>query len=364
MSYLYNKKLAAMGLAAFVAFFWSTVAAAQTKSPAGHPAIVASGFIYEQAPYPQCHASTIVETSPGKLVASWFGGTAERNPDVCIWVAHFENGHWTEGVRVADGAQGDGTRLPTWNPVLFQAPNGGPLVLFYKVGPSPSTWWGMKMTSMDGGKTWTEPERLPKGILGPIKNKPVVLANGAWYSPSSTEGGPDGWIVHFEVSHDSGKTWGIIGPVDKGVGFDAIQPSVLFHRDGRLQALCRTKEGVVAMTWSNDNGTRWSPLAATELPNPNSGTDAVTLSDGRQLIVYNHYAHRPDLSGKGYRYPIDIAVSLDGVKWDHALTLDAEPLEAGYAYPAVIQSADGLVHITYTWDRKRIKHVVVDPKLL
>src|SRR5262249_25389068 len=154
-----------------------------------------------------------------------------------------------------------------------------------------------------------------------------------------------------------------IGPVKKGPSFDAIQPSILFHRDGQLQALCRTKQGVIAQTWSKDKGQTWSALTAIPLPNPNSGTDAVTLADGRQLLVYNHSAHRAD-EAKGDRWPIDVAVSDDGIAWRRALTLDDEPNKSGYAYPAVIQAADGLVHITYTVNREVIKHVVLDPSKL
>src|SRR5687768_3783721 len=97
--------------------------------------IVLSEFIYERAPYSSAHASTIVET-PDALVAAWFGGTAERNPDVGIWVSRHDRRVWSAPVEVANGVQPDGTRHPCWNPVLFQAPDG-PLVLFYKVGPSP-----------------------------------------------------------------------------------------------------------------------------------------------------------------------------------------------------------------------------------
>ena len=144
-----------------------------------------SEFIYETAPYPSCHASTIVE-SRGKLVAAWFGGTAERHPDVGIWVAHFENGKWAPAVEVANGVESSNVRYPCWNPVLFQ-PATGPLLLFYKVGPNPVDWWGMLMRSEDGGRTWSKPDRLPDGILGPIKNKPVQLSNGDILCPTSTE---------------------------------------------------------------------------------------------------------------------------------------------------------------------------------
>jgi predicted neuraminidase len=329
---------------------------------APHPAVISAGFVNPNAPYPECHASTIVEMSPGNLAAAWFGGTKERNPDVGIWFARFENDAWQSAVEVANGVQASGPRLPTWNPVLFQAPKG-PLMLFYKVGPSPSQWWGMVISSKDAGKTWTTPRRLPDGILGPVKNKPVLLPDGTWLSASSTEGNREGWLVHFERSRDSGATWEKIGPVGKGPSFDAIQPSILFHPGGALQALCRSKQGVVVQTWSKNGGNTWSALTATELPNPNSGTDAVTLADGRQLIVYNHSAHRAN-EAKGNRYPLDVAISSDGLKWTRLATLESDPVGSGYAYPAVIQAADGRIHITYTFDRKKIKHVVLDPAKL
>lgn len=334
--------------------------AALSATPAG--ALVKAEFIFEKAPYPSCHASTIAEVAPGQLVAAWFGGTKERAPDVGIWVARCVEGRWTEAVEVANGVQADGKREPTWNPVLF-APKNAPLFLFYKVGPSPAKWWGMVTTSADGGKTWSKPARLPDGILGPIKNKPVELADGAWLSPSSTEGNKEGWLLHFEISRDRGATWTRTAPVPQGPHFDAIQPSVLFHTDGRLQAIARTRQGVNAQTWSKDGGKTWSALTAIDLPNPNSGTDAVTLADGRQLLVYNHSGHRAE-EAKGDRWPLDVAISKDGVHWERVLTLETEPNKAGYAYPAVIQTRDGLVHITYTWDRARIKHVVLDPKKL
>jgi predicted neuraminidase len=350
-----------MKLSAFLVL--ATLTTAAVAAP--HPAVISAGFINEGAPYPECHASTIVEVAPGQLVAAWFGGTKERNPDVGIWVARQEGGKWLPAVEVANGIQPDGKpRLPTWNPVLF-APKGAPLQLFYKVGPNPREWWGMVITSTDGGKSWSSPRRLPDGILGPIKNKPVMLADGTWLSPTSTEGNPDGqgWLVHFERSRDQGATWEKIGPVKKGPSFDAIQGSILFHKNGVMQALHRTKQGVIAQTWSKDNGQTWSALTAIDLPNPNSGTDAVTLKDGRQLLIYNHSGHRAD-EAKGDRWPLDLAVSDDGITWKRVATLETEERVSGYAYPAIIQTADGKVHATYTWGRKLIKHVVLDPTKL
>jgi predicted neuraminidase len=320
------------------------------SSGATEPAVVKSEFIFETAPFPQCHASTIVETATG-LVAAWFGGTREKDRDVGIWMSRDGEGGWSAPVEVATGGQSDGTRLPCWNPVLFQ-PKTGPLLLFYKVGPSPSTWWGMLRTSADNGQTWSEARRLPDGILGPIKNKPVQLASGDILSPTSTE--HEGWRVHFERSADNGATWTATGPVNDGKTIGAIQPSILQHKDGKLQAVGRTQQGKIFTMSSDDQGRTWGPMSLTDLPNPNSGIDAVTLADGRFALVYNH-------APKG-RTPLNIAVSTDGEQWRNVLTLENEPGE--YSYPAVIQSRDGLLHITYTWKRTRIRHVVVDPAKL
>ena len=144
-----------------------------------------SEFIFDKAPFPSSHASTIIETREG-LVAAWFGGTRERDPDVGIWVSRRGASGWTAPVEVANGVQADGTRHPSWNPVLFQ-PSNGPLVLFYKVGPSPSQWWGMARTSPDGGRTWSAAIKLPDGILGPIRAKPMEIRPGVMLAGSSTE---------------------------------------------------------------------------------------------------------------------------------------------------------------------------------
>jgi len=320
--------------------------------------IVKDEFIYDKAPYPECHAATIAETPKG-LVASWFGGTKERNPDVCIWVSRLVNGKWTEGINVANGIQNDTLRYACWNPVLYQVP-GGKLLLFYKIGPSPAKWKGYVKTSDDGGISWSAQTTLPDGFLGPIKNKPVLLKDGTLLSPVSTEG--KAWQVHFEASHDFGKTWTMIGPISDGKELKAIQPSILIHKDGRLQVLCRSQNRAILTAWSKDKGQTWSPLEKTTLPNNNSGTDAVTLKDGRQLLVYNHVLP-PGTLAKGARTPLNVAVSKDGVNWYAAAILEDSPISQ-YSYPSVIQSADGLVHVVYTWRRQKIKHVVIDPQKL
>ena len=364
MTSLLSFRFSARGvIATLIALMWAAAPAASYAKDRSNP-IVSKAFIYEEAPFPQAHASSVVELPDGRIAAAWFGGTHERHKDVSIWFSVREGGRWSAPMEVATGRQADGRLMPTWNPVLFQPP-GADLFLFYKEGPNPRDWWGMIVRSSDGGATWTAPDRLPEGVLGPIKNKPVVLPDGAWLAPSSTErAAPDGWRLHVERSEDGGKTWRASPPIESPEHIDAIQPSILFHPDGRLEMLARTRQGVIAMTWSDDNGETWSPIAAAALPNPNSGTDAVTLKDGRQLIVYNPTAHRPETPGKGYRYPLHVAVSDDGLAWRDVLALETEPLESGYAYPAVIQASDGRVHITYTHNRRRITHVEIDPSKL
>ncbi len=325
---------------------------AACAAPAATPrAVIRSEFIYEKAPFPQCHASTIIEVAPGRLLASWFGGTAEKNPDVGIWVSRHDGITWSAPVEVANGIQASGPRVPTWNPVLFQ-PKGGPLLLFFKVGPSPQSWWGEVLSSSDGGATWGNRRRLPDGIYGPIKNKPVQLADGTILSPTSdeTDEKPSKWRVYFERSTDLGKTWTKTPFFNDGLEVGAIQPSVLFLGGEKLLALGRTRQGKVFSITSPDNGQTWGKMSLTSVPNPNSGTDAVTLADGRHLLVYNN-------TPKG-RTPLSVAISRDGAEWKHVLDLETAPGE--YSYPAVIQAADGRVHITYTWKREKIRHVVLN----
>ena len=325
-----------------------------------HASFVKEEFIYEieDALTPQCHASTIA-SSGSTLISAWFGGTEEKNKDVGIWVSRKSDNDWGKPVEVVNGIQDDGSRYPCWNPVLFQ-PREGPLFLFYKVGPNPKEWWGLYVTSEDEGETWSDPVKLPEGIYGPIKNKPVQLSNGDILSPTSTE--HDGWKVQIERSSDAGKTWTSSGDLNDGEEFGAIQPAILIHPNKQLQILCRTENEVITEVWSEDNGANWGEIKATRLPNPNSGIDAVTLIDGRHLLVYN-----PTSENWGDRVPLTLAVSEDGVNWKDVLELESvtnpeTTAEEEYSYPSIIQTDDEMVHVVYTWNRKTVKYVLIDPE--
>ena len=312
--------------------------------------IVNATFIFDEAPFQQCHASTIVQTRDA-LVAAWFGGTREKHPDVGIWVSRHEGAGWSPPVEVANGVQHPRKRYPTWNPVLFQ-PKDGPLLLFYKVGPSPSTWWGMLTTSDDQGRTWSLPRRLPEDILGPVKNKPLVLDDGTIVSGTSVES-YQSWACWVERSTDNGRTWSRHGPIEQpGQPFGIIQPAIVSLSANKLRMFVRSRGvGKICYADSADRGRTWSAAKETALPNPNSGIDAVGLRDGRILLIYNHATEG--------RTPLSLAVSHDGGDtWKRFLDLETTPGE--YSYPAIIQTTDGNLHATYTWKRRRIKHVEIE----
>lgn len=341
-----------LGLAStIVAFGVIREASATSPQSTTWPGEVRREFIYEKAAFPSCHASTIVET-PAGLLAAWFGGKDEGEPDVGIWLSQRNENGWSTPVEVANGVWTDGKRYPTWNPVLFQFPKG-PLVLFYKVGPSPRAWWGMQMFSSDHGKTWSKPEKLPEGILGPIRNKPALLSDGSLLCGSSTE--HDGWRLQMELTPDQGKTWQRIAPETINTGIEAIQPAILRLGGEKIMILNRArKAGKILASESTDNGKTWSKLAPISLPNNNSGIDAVTTKSGKHYLVYNH-------TPRG-RTPLCVAVSDNAITWRPAFVL--ENIAGEYSYPAIIEGAGGLLHITYTWKRERISYVALDPAKL
>jgi len=327
--------------------------APEEPPPPRFPGLVSEGFVFSKAPHSECHASSLVETSRG-MVAAWFGGTEEKHPDVGIWSSYHDGGGWSKPRQWADGVQHRGLRYPCWNPVLYQPPGDGPTMLFFKVGPNPQSWWGEVMLSYDRGRSFKTASRMPEGIDGPVRSKPLRLPDGELLCPSSTEHGDD-WRFHFELF--AAGEWQRIEPQEQD--FQVIQPTLLSHPGGRLQALYRSKHGSIMQNWSGDGGQSWGRLERTSLPNNNSGIEALTLNDGRHLLAYNHLGSDRG-SGWGKRHALHLAISEDGEEWHAAAVLESAK-EGEFSYPAMIQAADGLVHLSYTWNRKRIRHLVVDP---
>ena len=313
--------------------------------------LVNSSFVYTKAPFKSCHASSVVALGDGELLATWFGGTAEKNPDVTIWTSRFDGTSWQEIRQVADGIQTSDHRYPCWNPVLFKH-SSGTLFLFYKVGPSPREWWGEMIESQDNGLTWTSPRKLKDDFLGPIRAKPKEMSNGDILCPSSIEYDQGNWKVHMEFFTPSESTWTRID-VDPETQYDVIQPTILDHGLEELQILCRSRQNRIIQSRSSDGGRSWGPLEATNLPNPSAGIDGITLSNGDHLLVYN-----PTENGPADRAKLMLSYSSDGSSWEEIYPLENHD-KGEYSYPAIIQDEEGLVHVTYTWQRERIKHVVL-----
>ncbi len=355
-----------------LAIFLFVVTAAAAPPP------VVREFIYQAgtAPFTDSHASTVVALKDGAILAAWFGGTHEGTPDVAIWGAKRTAGGWEKPVELVREPS-----IACWNPVLFHTADGR-LWLYYKFGPSPSEWTAGRLYSDDEGRSWSAPEHLPAGLIGPVRAKPLVLADGTIISGSSVEA-YQSWAAWIERSEDNGAHWQKIGPItvpaaadipDQGARAAAaekaadvadsglhtklyppaettvgiIQPVPIELAPGhiRLYARSHTKAARIAAADSLDGGRHWSAAHYIDLPNPNAGIDAVRLSDGRVVMVYNHSYNK--------RNVLNLAVSRDGEHFRMFATLEAG--EGQFSYPAMILAGDAL-RLTYTYQRRTIRYV-------
>ena len=330
---------------------WVGVAFVLLLTPCRMLSQVVEERVFEDAPFPACHAATIVETQEHELLTAFFGGAYEGSPDCCIWLCRKLEDGWSAPVKVAEGRV-DGNPTACYNPVLYQIP-GGDLLLFYKVGWCVQAWTGFMKRSSDGGRTWSEPIPLPKKNLGPIKNKPILL-NQQLLCGSSLEKG--GWRVYMELLDLQTQKWKKSKALNDRKGpIQVIQPTIFLGTDDTLTILCRSHRcgDPVMASRSLNQGRSWSPMfPVPELLSNNSGLDGVTLSDGRHLLIYNNVTH---IDNPCARTPLTVALSEDAVHWTPVLELeDAEGQE--FSYPAVIVDNEGVVHVVYTENRKHIKH--------
>lgn len=345
-------------LAVLVLSFVLLMEAARAEEPsemAPDPAGVSREFVWTSAPFPSAHASTIVEAADGTLVAAWFGGSDEGEPDVGIWTARKVPGagaKWTAPALVFKEPN-----QPAWNPVLWRTAEGA-VRLDFKIGPSPREWSAGWTVSTDSGATWAEPKWHPSGLLGPIRCKPIRLADGAVLAGTSFESYRT-WASWMERSEDGGATWTKHGPIaflDEAANRQGtIQPTLLEVAPGHVRALFRTRGlGKISRAESKDGGRTWGPMELTDMDHPGAGIDAVRLTDGRCVMIYN-----PARTG---RNPLSLAVSKDGgLSWERWIDVDRliEGERGELSYPAIIQGADGDLHATWTWKRERVRYARV-----
>jgi|TARA_B110000459_G_scaffold185856_1_gene216893 predicted neuraminidase len=321
----------------------------------------------DHKPKPSHHASSICEISSGQFLVSWFAGQFESKPDVGIYTARYQNGKWSAPELVVHPKG-----VPTWNPVLFKRSNGD-LFLFYKHGRTPANWKGYYVKSRDGGNTWSSSVAMPNGIVGPAKNKPLELDDGTILLPSSREFGARGkdWeiVVEAMTMEDEFKTYAKFAVSEKGGGASVqqrvIQP--VFWKQSMLagdaangiRMMARSRSSYAVAAVGDSTGRIWTDAVFSQIPCPNTGFDVVKLRDGRLLIVYNH-SFKHAIAGRGV---LALAVSHDdGDTWERVMRLeDSGGRLLEFSYPAIIQASDGMVHVTYTWRRANIKHVIIDP---
>lgn len=302
----------------------------------------------EERPFAQSHASTIIDLDKGYLLA-WFAGSHEKNDDVGIWMAKGTPDNWTEpelAVKIRNE--------PHWNPVLFRTPEGR-VYLYFKVGKEIDFWETWVQYSDDEGETWSEPVELvegDRGGRGPVRNRPIILSDGTWLAPASTELDRV-WDAFIDRSEDGGKTWTATDKLelDRSIieGEGVIQPALWESKPGHVHMLLRSSSGKICRSDSEDYGKTWSPIVETELPNNNSGIDVAHIGGESIALIYN-----PVEGNWGKRYPITVAVSNDnGKTWPIKLDIEKGEGDDELSYPSIFYE-DGHLVASYTWNRDRI----------
>lgn len=323
-----------------------------------HPSVRLHEFIEPAPRDPEVHASTLAEARPGEFAAAWFAGSKEGNVDITIWGARRSATGWSAAVQIVRAQGSAGEPVPAYNPVLLGL-GGDRLALVHSAGWEAKPWLPWLQWSEDGGRTWGAPARLPEGIRGPDRNLSLRLPDGTWLHPSTSAGG-----VHVETSDAGLQQWKRMAKLADPSELRALQPTLLDHGGGKIQMLCRTYRRDLAAAWSVDHGRTWTPLEGLGVTLANSAIAATRLPDGRFLLVYNPTGKPRNEKDWGPRVPLSVAVSSDGREWRKVFDLETQDIREGYAYPCVLVGSDGLVHLTYTWGRKRIRYLVLDPKLL
>lgn len=339
-------------------------------------------FLFDKAPFLQCHAATVETDSTGNIHVAFFAGTRESHPDTGIWSCSSSDGGdtWTEPFLLVKFNE-----QPHWNPVLFR--DGGDLYLFFKYGYNTMLWTTL-VCKVSGFplKIHDTPRHVIKAVdgyinmplkdvrviskmeareyfsRGPARSKPIILPDGTWVAPSSWESMRKAfygngmfrikWTSFFDISKDKGETWSKTDHLEVNEwdvfthGEDRggiIQPTIWREPDGLLVSLFRSTFGHVYRSTSISNGATWSPPEAINIPNNNSGIDVVRHEDNT-ILAYNPVSG--DWAG---RSPISLA-RLGNSGSTLESTVDILSGEGSFAYP-ILSVHDGKLMGVYTWNR-------------
>ena len=349
--------------------------------PIDHDPFMNQDFISPGTGTGMVHVGSICEMPNKQLGAVWYGGTREGAKDVAIFFSRKPPGSgatWSTPRIIVDRASA--TRelnryiRKVGNPTLFSGP-GKQLWLIY-VTITLGGWSGSSLNvkiSQDSGHTWTDSQRL---TLSPFFNISELVKGRPL--PINTKGGDNENRDHFAVPiyHEflgyfpeilwisfSRKNKSIIYQKSRMAGGNAfIQPSIAPENTRSATAFyrCISPARHIAMARTDDGGQSWSLPKFLDLPNPDSAVEALPLSKDRILLAFNDSPNTREI--------LQLAVSSDhGLNWIRIHAFENSP-DQEFSYPYMIRGRNGLIHLVYTWERKRIKHVVfseawVDQKL-
>ena len=300
-------------------------------------------------------------TAKGRMFFTWFtGGTKEPMPENMVLLCHSDDDGKTLSPLQVMAAPKDGSRC--FDPVPWIDPKGRLWYLFNR---------GNKTSGEHGvhARICENPD-APEPVFGPEfrvgfdvpysfrMNKPTVLSTGEWVMPVTFVNEPVfDWVVgkqkdkqqHLEgvaVSRDEGKTWKLHGAVSSPPW--ALEGMVTELKDGRLWLLIRTGAGHLWESFSTDKGVTWSEGRRSKIESPGSRFFIRRLSSGNLLLV-NHHNFDRNHKGQGLRSHLTAQISTDdGRTWSRGLLLD---WRQGVSYPDGVEDKDGMIWITYDYDR-------------
>jgi predicted neuraminidase/peroxiredoxin len=313
----------------------------EIDDPYGNVAF-SSELIFESIPgAPAHHCSTLAEAPNGDLLCVWYGGSYESSDDQSLFIARRRKGEgrWDLPQVLIQGS----APHPPGNAIIFRL---GAERLGLMWGRMESTrpirrgFWGacrlMYRTSEDNGLSWSPDREMTELPSGLPRNIPIRLADGNLLLPLSAR------KSFLADTSDEGITWRVAGELPVGG-----QVTLIETLDSSLLAFIRSRPHILR-SMSHDRGATWSSPVETELPCPGSGIALCRLASGNLVLAFNNSSED--------RTPLCIARSTDeGQTWEPPLALESNPGE--YSYPCVIQTADGRIHVTYTYRRYSIMHV-------